>query len=155
MGMKKSLRKMCISLVLSLVFSSLAFGFGPQDGFLNKKNGQRIYLDRHPERSDSYTFFLSEAGDPTRGRVLSTHVAVPMGSDLDPFQERYATYHALMAEAQIRLPSIPQILMIYHLRRSTPIYLNTFRAIEEGGGLISCPPLYFEKFLQAIEAQQN
>ena len=132
------------------VISSSAFAFGPTDGFLNTKTKQRLWVDFAPGRNDAMTFYLSEATTPNEGKVISKNLLLPAGSAIDPYQTRYGTYQQIMTTAQLQLPSFPEIVLMIHLQRSTKIYLKGFEAIEQQKGLVDCPALYFEKYLQAI-----
>ena len=99
-------------------------------------------------KSDSTIKIKNQTG--TR-EITNNRLVLPIDQSTDSYQERYGIYYALMTEAHLHFPYMPEWLMFYHLSKSTNLFKKGFKAFEGEGSSVELNKMYCKAFIQAIE----
>lgn len=82
--------------------------------------------------------------------IINPHINLPTGSTTRSYQERYGVYYFLMAEAQVKFPYMPELVLLYHINSSTKQYRKGFKAFEAEGEAVQLNNMYCNAFIEAI-----
>jgi len=85
--------------------------------------------------------------------LVNDHLVLPMGSDVDSYQDRWGIYNILMQDAQLNFPYMPDVLTVYHLGRSRKMYLEGFHHLDDlqDASFTRLPKMYCKALLTAID----
>jgi hypothetical protein len=79
------------------------------------------------------------------------NIELQRGDDYDSFQQRHSTYLALMTEAQLHFPYMPEFLLIFHIGKSNKLFRSGFKALEENNAPVQLKSMYCKSLLEAMK----
>lgn len=139
------------NLFLFLILSTSAIAAPLGAKIINKDaRDQAIYLECDSS-SCTHAVFAIEKGEEKK---LASAFTVPMGNELDPYQERWGIFNDVLTEASIRMPPVPEFRYLYLMNTATKAYREAFKQIEttdKSGTAVEMKGLFFGKLVESLE----
>lgn len=138
------------TLIALIFFSQFAYAQPIAGVIVSKKHSDaKIYLECVTQTNDVCKFarLVAESGGT---KHVNEATQVPMGSEYDPYVERWTFFNNVATEASIRMPTVPEFRYLYLVNRSMAEYRKAFKAIDSGNEQFELKELYFEHLFEVV-----
>ena len=103
-----------------------------------------------PELGKKLELSKNEAGE---WYFVNPNTKIPMGNEVDAYQDRWFVYNVLIEQATIRFPYMPEILLVYHVMKSNKKFRAGFKLVDDVNSTqyVRLPKMYCKALIKAID----